>query len=174
MKTFLNLTAAALLTGAGLSGCGIVPLPAVSIPDQNLSLPTSSGFEQYVVYDGSDAFAGTAIPSLLRKVQISGKVTYGGAGTVTQARVFLRSSPPECTPLPASSSQLCDPSGESAQQVGVLTLQNGQATSFVISGPALDAAAKAGHGYFGVQVLRGRTLPGDTVKLSAMKASAKL
>jgi len=170
MSRLLPLTLCAAL----LAGCGVVPLPAVGIPDQTLKLPASAGFEQYVAYDGSDAFAGTALPSLLSQVRVSGQVQYGGVGDLSEVAVYLRSSLPSCTALPGSSMQLCAASGEAAQKIGTLTLRGGEVTGFQLSGSALDRAAKAGHGYFGVQALSGASLTGDQIKLSGMKASAKL
>lgn len=170
MKTSALLTALC----AALSGCGIVPLPAVGIPDQTLTLPPSAGFENMVAYDGSDAFSGTSLPSLLSHLSVSGQVVYQGAGDLQQVAVYLRSSLPSCNTVPSSKAQVCDAGGESAQKVGTLSVQNGVVTGFTLSGSALDRAAKAGHGYFGVQVMQGASRAGDSLKLSAMKASAKL
>ncbi len=157
-----------------LAGCGALPLPSISLPDQNLSLPLSVGLENYVAYDGTDALSGTGIPTLLSHVQIGGKVTYAGAGNLKQLAVYLRSSLPECNAVYGTNVRLCAASAESAQRVGTLSLQNGVVTAFLLSGAALDAAAKVGHGYFGVQSLQGSSLSGDSLKFSGMKASAKL
>lgn len=173
-KTLLALAGLTAL----LCACGVVPLPAVAIPDQSLSLPSSAGFENYVAYDGSDAFGGTSLPGLLSNVSVSGNVDYAGAGTLKQVAVYLRSSMPSCAapPLsksPLSKSQLCAAGDEAGQRIGTISIQNGAVTGFQLAGGALDAAAKAGHGYFGVQAIQGASLVGDTLKLSGMKASAK-
>ncbi|TSA83000.1 hypothetical protein FNU79_12835 [Deinococcus detaillensis] len=170
MKTFTLLAA----LSAALCACGIVPLPAASIPDQTLTLPPSAGFESYVAYDGSDAFSGTSIPGILSNVSVSGQVLYAGAGDLQRVAVYLRSSLPSCNAVPGSKAQVCDASGEINQKVGTLTVQNGVVTGFSLSGSALDRAAKAGHGYFGVQAMQGQSMAGDSLKLTAMKASAKL
>jgi hypothetical protein len=170
----MKKTLLALLSGVALlSACGVVPLPAVSIPDQSLSLPSSAGFENYVTYDGSDAFGGTTLPGLLSNVSVSGNVDYAGTGSLRQVAVYLRSALPGCLQVVGSKTQLCDAEGEAAQRIGTISLQNGVVTGFNLSGAALDASAKAGHGYFGVQALQGSSLAGDTLKLSSMKASAK-
>ena len=168
MNKLLLLPAAALL-----ASCGLIPLPAVTLPDFTLTLPSSLGYEQSVLYDGSDAFGGKSLPGLLSNVKVTGNLSYSGAGNLSQVAVYLRSSLPTCMSLPATSVQACDASGETAQKVGTLTLQNGVATSFTLSGAALDTAAKAGHGYFGVQALSGSSVLNDKVKFSGMQASAK-
>ena len=168
-KTLLALAGLTAL----LSACGVVPLPAVAIPDQSLSLPSSAGFENYVAYDGSDAFGGTSLPGVLSNVSVSGNVDYAGTGTLKQVAVYLRSSMPSCTAAPLSKSQLCAAGDEAGQRIGTISIQNGAVTGFQLAGGALDAAAKAGHGYFGVQAIQGASLVGDTLKLSGMKASAK-
>ncbi|AWN22933.1 hypothetical protein DKM44_06580 [Deinococcus irradiatisoli] len=162
------------LGAALLAGCGALPLPSIALPDQNLSLPLSAGLENYVAYDDKDAFTGTGIPSLLSHVQIAGKVAYAGAGNLKQLAVYLRSSLPNCNTVFGSGVRLCAASGESAQRVGTLSLQNGVVTGFVLSGAALDAAAKVGHGYFGVQAVQGSSISGDTLNFTDMRASAKL
>ena len=168
MKKFLLPVAAALL-----ASCGLVPLPAVTLPEYTLTLPSSLGFEQSVLYDGSDAFGGKSLPGLLSNVKVTGNVSYSGAGNLSEVGVYLRSSLPACDAVPGTSVRACDASGETAQKVGTLTLQNGVATGFTLSGAALDTAAKAGHGYFGVQAMSGSSVLGDTVKLSGMQASAR-
>lgn len=158
---------------ASLSGCGIIPLPSVAIPDVNLTLVPSVGYENQVTYDGSDALGGSSIPSILSNMSISGKAMYSGAGNLQQVAVYMRSVLPTCTPIPITKAQACEASGESAHKVGSISFKNGEAVDFRISGSALDQAAKTGHGYFGFQALNGQSLMGDKLKLSGMNASAK-
>ncbi|WP_420597235.1 hypothetical protein [Deinococcus sp.] len=156
-----------------LASCGIVPLPAVAIPDQTLTLPASSSAADRVIYDGSDVFGGSTVPGVLSNLKLRGQALYSGAGDLSSVAVYIRSSVPSCTSVPGLTVQMCDPSTESAQRIGTLNFEKGVATSFSLSGKALDAAAKAGHGYVGVQVLKGQSVFGDTLKLSNLKANAK-
>lgn len=167
-RSLLPLAAAALL-----SGCGIVSLPPVAIPDQILSLPVSTSAQNSVVYDGEDAFDGATMPDVLSNVSLSGQALYSGAGNLRSVAIFLRSSLPSCDRVAGMSAQFCAPDGESAQRIGTLNLQNGKVTDLMLSGRALDEAARAGHGYFGVQVLSGSSVLGDSLKLSNLKVSAK-
>ena len=168
MNRSLLLVAAALL-----SGCGIVSLPPVAIPDQTLSLPASTSAQNAVVYDGNDAFGGATMPDVLSNVSLRGQALYSGAGNLRSVAIFLRSSMPSCDRVSGTTAQFCAPDGENAQRIGTLNLQNGKVTELLLSGQALDEAARAGHGYFGVQVLSGNSVFGDSLKLSQLKVSAK-
>ncbi|GAA0518925.1 hypothetical protein [Deinococcus depolymerans] len=175
----LTLTAAFLL-----AGCGLIPTPSVDIQDSRQELPDSSALGGKVVYLDQDALKDNRVPSVLQQVTVRGNATYlsGAGGTLSKLELFVR---PDLGNLPATCREyaasvvaphmfVCDADGEKAQSIGTLTLNRGQGVAFTLSGAALDAAARGGHGYFGLRFTEGRSLFGDTLTLTDMKASARL
>ncbi|ANE43139.1 hypothetical protein [Deinococcus puniceus] len=173
-----TLLAAAALASLAFSSCGVIPTPAVPIPDAELSLPPSSAVAGRVIYMKTDVLGGVSLPGVLQQVSITGMATYtSGGGNLSGASVFIRSSveplPAGCTTTDLAPVILCDPAGEVARQIGTVNLTSGTATPFTLRGPELDAAAKAGHGYIGVLVTGGSTVLTDKLKLTGMEARAK-
>ena len=171
--------AASLLLGS----CGLIPTPSVDVPDSTLNLPDSGALGGKVVYLYTDSLAGNSVPSALSRFKVEGNATYTtAAGTLSSVGMYIRpdlsSVPATCTEYPASPVTprmlVCDTAGEQTQAIGTLTVQSGQSVPFSLGGAALDNAAKSGHGYFGMSFSGGRSLFGDTLKLSGMKASARL
>lgn len=177
MKRFPTLSAA-LAAALIVSSCGVVPTPPVALPDVTLDLQPSAASLGRVVYVRQDALGGAALPGLLQGLSLSGTANYVSAGgDLSQVGVYVRTSldglPGTCTaasPLVV----LCEASGETAQAVGTLTLAAGQGRSFTLSGSALDAAGRAGHGYFGVRVIQGSSLAGEQLRLTELEARARL
>ncbi|UBV41735.1 hypothetical protein LAJ19_08725 [Deinococcus taeanensis] len=183
-KTRGSLTVSAVLGAAVLSGCGLIPTPSVDVKDTRLSLPSSGALNGKVVYLEQDALAGNTVPAVLQQITVTGSATYRtpGLGTLSSVNMYVRPNltllPASCSASPATATAprmvVCDAAGEQAQFVGTLSLKAGQATPFSLGGPALDSAAKGGHGYFGMAFTAGQSVFGDTLSLSGMKASARL
>ncbi|MFB9995227.1 hypothetical protein ACFFLM_25090 [Deinococcus oregonensis] len=172
------LFAAAALLSLAFTSCGVIPTPAVPIPDAEISLPPSSAVAGRVIYMKTDVLGGVSLPGVLQQVSITGTATYSsGGGNLSGATVFIRSSidpmPAGCATTTLAPVLLCDPAGEVARQIGSVSLASGTASTFTLSGPELDAAAKAGHGYIGVLVTGGSSLFTDKLKLTGMEARAK-
>ncbi len=166
------------LIGAALAvtSCGVIPTPPVALPDVTLDLPASAAAQGRVVYLRQDAFAGASLPSALQRPSLTGTATYrANGGTLRQGGVYVRSSldnlPPTCTSLVVV--VVCEAAGEAAQAVGTLALDLEASTRFTLSGPALDAAARAGKGYFGVRAVEGESLAGEQVRLTDLQARAR-
>ncbi|GGR46801.1 hypothetical protein GCM10008959_04810 [Deinococcus seoulensis] len=171
--------AASLLLGS----CGLIPTPSVDVPDSTLNLPDSGTLNGKVVYLYTDSLKGNSVPAALSRFKVEGNATYTtAAGTLSRVGMYIRPDlsnvPATCTEYPASLATprmlVCSEAGEQAQAIGTLTLKAGQGMPFSLGGAALDAAARGGHGYFGMSFSEGRSLFGDTLKLSEMKASARL
>lgn len=167
-----------LLTGLAaaltLSACGVIPTPPVNIPDVTLDLQSSVASRGQVIYMRQDAFGGASIPKILQGLSISGDARYTAlSGNLSEVAVYVRTSMPSgCQNLTADVAA-CDPAAESAQAIGTISLQPGASKGFTLSGPALDEAGKAGHGYFGVRAVRGDSLTGEQLRLTSMKARAR-
>ncbi|THF70583.1 hypothetical protein E7T06_06545 [Deinococcus sp. Arct2-2] len=173
-----TLLTAAALASLAFSSCGVIPTPAVPIPDAEISLPPSSAVAGRVIYMKTDVLGGVTLPSVLQQVSITGLATYSsGGGNLSGATVFIRSSidpmPAGCATTTLAPVLLCDPAGEVARQIGSVNLTSGTASAFTLSGPELDAAAKAGHGYIGVLITGGSSVLTDKLKLTGMEARAK-
>lgn len=161
-----------------LSACGVIPTPPVALPDVTLDLPPSAVALGRVIYARQDALGGTAVPTVLQQLRVTGTATYtSNGGTLSQVGVYVRSSldnlPSTCVPL-TSALVACDVAGESGQAIGTIALQAGTGRSFTLSGPALDAAGKAGRGYFGVRAAQGNSAAQEKVTLSNLLARARL
>lgn len=184
MRSRLPRLAGALLSLSLLGACGLIPTPRVDVDDASLTLPASGPLTDKVVYLERDALAGNRIPAALQQVTLDGLATYRttGLGTLREAELYVRPAlsvlPATCTVSPATPTAprmvLCDAAFEGAQQIGRLNLQPGQARPFSLGGPALDEAAKAGHGYFGLRFTAGQSAFGDTLNLSSITARARL
>lgn len=167
-----------------LASCGLIPTPAVPVPDTTLPLSASANLAAgSVVYISTDVLKGVSLPSLLQQLSISGNAQYNAAGgTLSSANIYVRSSlinlPATCMALPATTTTpaltLCAESGETAQKIGTVNLSAGTKVPFTLTGAALDNAAKSGHGYFGVQMGSGVSLSGESISLTDLKAQAKL
>ncbi|MDB5046650.1 MAG: hypothetical protein JWQ08_2700 [Deinococcus sp.] len=173
--TKIWLTAAAL-TLLALTSCGGVPLPPIPLPDATVDLPPSSEVIGRVIYIKQDVLAGAGLP--VQQVSITGTATYvSGGGNLSAANIFIRSSldplPSGCINSTLAPVILCDPAGEGTRQIGAVALAAGQGNAFVLSGAALDGAAKAGHGYIGVQVTAGSSVLTDKLRLTGMQARAR-
>lgn len=184
MKRLARLPVFAVLSAAVLSGCGLIPTPSVNVKDSRLDLPSSMPLSGKVVYLQLDSLKGNTVPAALQQITVSGTATYRtpGLGTLRVVDMYVR---PDLTTLPASCTTysatptapgmvVCDAAGEAAQGIGQIAVVNGQGVPFKLGGPALDAAARGGHGYFGLRFTDGQSLFGDTLDLTGMKASARL
>lgn len=176
LKSRLSL-AAALLT---LASCGVIPTPPIALPDTTIPLSNTAATMGQVVYVDRDVLGGSTLPAALQGLSISGNATYAASGgNLSSLKVFVRSTlsglEKSCTALPTvPATYVCDPAGETAQAIGTLTVQAGVSRTFTLSGPALDAAARTGRGYFGVQITGGQAIQGETLSLRSMKAQARL
>lgn len=155
-----------------------MPTPPVALTDVTLDLQPSAVARGRVIYLRQDALGGAAIPKVLQQLSVTGTATYApNGGTLSQVGVYVRSNldslPSTCMPV-TSAVVACDAAGESAQAIGTVALQPGKGLPFTLSGPALDAAGKAGHGYFGVRAAQGDSLTGERVTLSKLLARARL
>jgi hypothetical protein len=174
----------ALLSCTLIAGCGLIPTPSVDVQDSRLDLPSSGALSRKVVYLQRDSLAGSSVPAALQQVTVRGTATYrtGGLGTLRTVDMYVRTDlttlPATCTKYAASPTApgmvVCDAPGEAAQAIGQLNLTAGQGVAFTLGGAALDAAAKAGHGFFGMRFSDGQSVFGDTLDLTGMKASARL
>lgn len=178
MKQVLSLAALVL----GLSACGAIPTPEVSVPDSTIPLAASMAASPgKVVYAERNGLPQT-VPAALKNLTLRGDATYDRlGGTLTTLNLYVRTSLTDltgCTVVPATPVTprlfVCDAAAEAAQRIGTLNLQAGVAVPFELSGAALDAAAHAGSGYFGMEVVAGSPMDGETVKLSNVKAQAKI
>ena len=106
------------------------------------------------------------VPERIEEVQ-------GGVRGVRGAQVDLLPGQAVRAQQGAAARQVLGP-GEAAQAIGQLNLTAGQGVAFTLGGAALDAAAKAGHGFFGMRFSDGQSVFGDTLDLTGMKASARL
>ncbi|WP_019008244.1 hypothetical protein [Deinococcus aquatilis] len=172
------LIAAAAVASLAFTSCGIIPTPAVPIPDAEINLPPNSAVAGRVIYMKTDVLGGVSLPGVLQQVSITGTATYvSGGGNLSGASIFIRGSidpmPAGCATTTLAPVILCDPAGEVARQIGNVNVTAGTATAFTLSGPELDAAAKAGHGYIGVLITGGSTVMTDKLKLTGMQARAK-
>lgn len=181
--TRLSTSVLALTSAALLAGCGIISTPAIPVPDQSLPLQSSNVLARTsVVYINRDALNGQSLPSVLQGVSISGDAVYNASGgTLSGANVYIRKDlgavPATCQTVPATAVTpglvVCDPSGETAQQIGTLTLKAATPQPFTVTGSALDAAAASGHGYFGVLITGGMPLDGESITLKNLTIRAK-
>lgn len=178
MKQVLSLAALVL----GLSACGAIPTPEVSVPDSTIPLAASMAASPgKVVYAERNGLPQT-VPAALKNLTLRGDATYDRlGGTLTTLNMYVRTSLTDltgCTVVPATPVTprlfVCDAAAEAAQRIGTLNLQAGVAVPFELSGAALDAAAHAGTGYFGMEVVAGSPMDGETVTLSNVKAQAKI
>ncbi|PTA68266.1 hypothetical protein C8263_09220 [Deinococcus arcticus] len=167
-----------------LTGCGLIPTPRVDVDDVSLILPASGPLAGKVVYLERDALAGHRIPAALQQLTLDGQATYRTAalGTLRGAELYVRPAlsalPASCAVSPATPTAprmvVCDAAGEEAQRIGRLTLEPGQQRAFTLGGPALDQAARAGSGYFGLRFTEGQSVFGDSLNLSDITARARL
>lgn len=157
-----------------LTACSIVPTPAVPIPDAEIPLTAALVSSNNVVYSNQNALGGATLPSVLQGLTIRGDALYvSKGGTLRKVALYVRSELPSgCTQV--ATLYTCPASGEAAQTIGSVTLTPNQLTPFTLQGAALDTAAKKGTGYFGVQVLEGQPLDTESVRLTNMKAQARL
>lgn len=143
-----------------------------------VTLPLSAVMLGRVVYKREDTWNRAPFPQLLQQLTITGQAEYSSfGGNLSEAALYVRASldnlPPTCTPLPPDL-VVCDVAGEAGQAVGTLNLAAGERRPFTLTGPALDQAGKAGHTYFGLRVVQGSSLPGEELRLTGMKANARL
>lgn len=174
----------ALLSCTLIAGCGLIPTPSVALKDARLDLPSSGALSGKVVYLVRDSLAGSSVPAALQQVTVRGAATYrtGGLGTLRAVDLYVRTDltvlPATCTSFAATPTApgmvVCDAVGEAAQAIGPLNLTAGQGAPFTLGGAALDTAAKAGHGFFGLRFSDGQSVFGDTLDLTGLKASARL
>jgi hypothetical protein len=166
-----------------LAGCGVIPTPAVPLPDTTIPLANTFFTQGQVVYVDQDELAGSTLPAALQGLTIHGDALYnssgGNLGTVKlYVRTTLSGLDATCSAAPATpfspAAYACDPAGEAAQAIGSVTVKAATKVPFTLSGAALDAAAKAGHGYFGFQVVTGTALNGESVSLTNLRAQARL
>lgn len=155
----------------------MVPTPPVALPDVTLNLQSSALAQGRVIYIRQDALAGASIPKVLQGLSISGQAQYTSAGgNLSEVAVYVRTSldnlPSSCT-SPSPLVVVCEAAGEASRAVGTLNLAAGQSRPFTLSGPALDEAGKAGHGYFGVRAVQGNSLSGDRLSLTELRARAR-
>ncbi|MFC4425638.1 hypothetical protein [Deinococcus navajonensis] len=157
-----------------LAACGIVPTPAVPIPDAEIPLTAALVSPNSVLYSSQDGLSGASLPSVLQGLTIQGDAIYlSRGGTLRKVALYVRAElPAGCTQV--ATLYTCPASSESAQNIGSVTLTPGQPVPFTLQGPALDTAAKKGTGYFGVQVLEGQPIDTESVRLTNMKAQARL
>ncbi|WP_155297953.1 hypothetical protein [Deinococcus kurensis] len=169
----------ALLSCTLIAGCGLIPTPSVALKDARLDLPSSGALSGKVVYLVRDSLAGSSVPAALQQITLRGAATYrtGGLGTLRAVELYVR-LPATCTSFAATPTApgmvVCDAAGEAAQAIGPLNLTAGQGAPFTLGGAALDTAAKAGHGFFGLRFSDGQSVFGDTLDLTGLKASARL
>lgn len=159
-----------------LAACGIIPTPQVAIPDAQIPLSASLNTSDQVIYLNQNSLGGASLPSILQGLTIRGDALYvNKGGTLKSVKLYVRSALPAsgCTPV-ANTAFVCPAAGESAQAIGTVTLSANVSMPFTLQGAALDDAAKKGTGYFGVQVLEGRPLDTESVRLINMKAQARL
>lgn len=159
-----------------LAACGIIPTPPVAIPNADIPLSAALSTSDQVVYLNQNALSGASLPSVLQGLTIRGDALYvNKGGTLKSVRLYVRSALPAsgCTPV-ANTAYVCPAAGETAQAIGTVTLSANASTQFTLQGAALDAAARKGTGYFGVQVLEGRPLDTESIRLTNMKAQARL
>ncbi|GGL05622.1 hypothetical protein GCM10010844_25520 [Deinococcus radiotolerans] len=174
----------ALLSCTLIAGCGLIPTPSVDVKNSHLDLPSSGALSGKVVYLTRDSLAGNTVPAALQQITVRGTATYrtGGLGTLRAVDMYVRTDlkalPATCTTYAATPTApgmvVCEAAGETGQAIGQMTLTAGQGVAFALGGAALDAAAKAGHGFFGMRFTVGQSLFGDTLDLTGMKASARL
>lgn len=169
-----------LCLALALPACGVIPTPPVALPTVTLDLPPSAVALGRVIYVRQDVLGGTAVPKVLQQLSVTGTATYtSNGGTLSQVGVYVRSSldqarlPGSCTEI-AVGLVACDATGESGQAIGTIALQAGPGQPFTLSGPALDAAGKVGHGYFGVRAAQGNSVTGEKVTLTNLLARARL
>ncbi|THF88554.1 hypothetical protein E7T09_04985 [Deinococcus sp. KSM4-11] len=185
MPTLSNARSILFLAPLLLAACGVIPTPVVDLPDTSVPLANTFITQGQVVYVDQDELATTksTLPAALQGLTIRGDALYnssgGNLGTVKlYVRTTLAGLDSRCTSMGATpftpAIYACDPQGETAQAIGTVTVQAGSKVPFTLNGAALDTAAKAGHGYFGFQVVTGTALNGESVDLTALKAQAKL
>lgn len=180
MKQVLSLAALVL----GLSACGTIPTPEVSVPDSTIPLATvMAAYPGKVVYSETNSLP-QAVPAALSSLTLRGDATYKRlTGTLTVMNMYVRSSFTDmtgCTVVDALGTvpklYVCDARVEAAAQrsIGTLNLKAGEKQPFTLSGTALDTAAHAGTAYFGMQIVTGNPVDGESVLMSDMKAQAKI
>ncbi|MFC4636918.1 hypothetical protein [Deinococcus hohokamensis] len=156
-----------------LAACGIVPTPAVPVPDAEIPLTAALVSSNSVVYSSQNGLSGATLPSVLQGLTIRGDALYvSKGGSLKKVALYVRADLPSgCTQV--ATLYTCPASGETAQTIGTVTLTANQPTPFTLQGAALDTAAKKGTGYFGVQVFEGQPLDTESVRLTNMKAQAR-
>ena len=179
MKTIAH-TFKLTLTTALLASCGVIPTPPIAIPDTTIPLTNTAITMGQVVYVDRDVLGGSTLPAALQGLSISGNATYAASGgSLSSLKVYVRSTLSglgnTCTALPTvPATYVCDPAGETAQAIGTVSVQAGVGRPFTLSGSALDAAARTGRGYFGVQITGGNAVQGESLSLKSMTARARL
>lgn len=162
-----------------LASCGVIPTPPVALPDTTIPLSNTALSMGQVVYVDRDVLGGSTLPAALQGLSINGNATYtASGGTLSSLKVYVRSSlsnlGSSCTALPViPPAYACDPAKEAAQAIGTVNVQAGVSKAFTLSGPALDAAARTGQGYFGVQITGGQAIQGESLSLTSLQARAK-
>lgn len=167
-----------------LAACGTIPTPTVTLPDTTVPLSNSFLASGQVVYVDRDGLEGSGtLPAALQGLTIRGNALYNArGGTLGTVQLYVRSTlsdlPASCSTVPGGlfgpAMYTCDPDGETAQAIGTVTVKAGSDVPFTLSGPALDAAAKGGRGYFGFRVVSGTALDGESVALTDLRAQARL
>lgn len=166
-----------------LCACGNLTTPAIGLPDATIPLKASAIIAvSSVVYLDKDLLGGRGLPSVFQALTINGQVQYNAnIGTMSSLNLYIRSSlsdlPGTCVKLAASGSTpgvaMCDPAGEAGQQISTLDIARNVNRPLKVNGPALDAAAHAGHGYIGVLITQGLPAEGESLALTGLSATAK-
>lgn len=171
------------LLAALLSGCGVIPTPAVKLPDTTVPLANTFVAQGKVVYVDQDELTGSTLPAALQGLTIRGNAQYNSSGgTLGTVKLYVRATlaglDATCSAVPATpftpAIYACEPAAETAQAIGTVNVKAGTKVPFTLSGPALDTAAKSGHGYFGFQVVTGTALNGESVDLTSLTGQARL
>jgi len=162
------------LTALTACGAGLVPLPPISVPDINLSLPAADASVPYVLYSTQNSLGDAPdLAQYLASVNVSGNVSYStSGGTLSAATVYVRTTLDGCTLT--GTFALCDASGESANSIGNVTIVAGKTTPLKLSGSALTKAAQQRRAFFGVKIKTGSTMNGDALNVTSVKVNARL
>lgn len=177
-------TPSLVLAALALAGCGAITVRTVVLDNMTVLVPSESPSATRVAYSTSNQFAsvGQKLPGFL-SLSVTANATYkaggflGATGSLREAKVYVRTdlqalrSNPKCTE--SAGFIICEGLDESAFAAGTLTLGTDRKGRMELSGPALNAAARASVGYFGVALTQGSTVAGEAIELTDVTAQVR-